>query len=159
MTFYKICYTWSSKNPNSDKNQWHNKWTRMSILMLMNITWSHQLQLYSSSFSSDFTFDKSFDWSALCNLWNVDFCAWPNCRVTKMGNLIWTSGGAGKLIRGSKAESCMRFQINWGAIASIKLESKGRDWIPGTKAKNRCLTKWKRYSQENFVIHILRLNC
>ena len=142
MTFYKICYTWSSKNSNSDKNQWHNS-IRMSILMLMNITWSHQLQLYSSSFSSDFTFDKRFDWSALCNLWNVDFCAWPNCRVTKMGNLIWTSGGAGKLIRASKAASCMRFQINWGAIAhlSIKLESKGRDWIPGTKAKNRCLTK------------------
>ena len=159
MTFYKICYTWYSKYSNSDENQWHNS-IRMSILMLMNITWSHQLQLYSSSFSSDFTFDKRFDWSALCNLWNVDFCAWPNCRVTKMGNLIWTSGGAGKLIRGSKAASCMRFQINWGATASIyQVGIKRTRLNTRNQSKEEMFNQIKRYSQENFGLHILRLSC
>ena len=154
MTFCKICFTWSSKYSNSDKNQWHNS-IRMSFLILMNITWSNQHQLYNSSFSSDFTFDKRFDWSALCNLWNVDFCAWPNCRVTKMGNLIWTSGGAGKLIRGSKAASCMRFQINWGATASIyQVGIKRTRLNTRNQSIEEILNQIKKYSQENFLEYI-----
>ena len=154
MTFCKICFTWSSKYSNSDKNQWHNS-IRMSFLILMNITWSNQHQLYNSSFSSDVTFDKRFDWSALCNLWNVDFCAWPNCRVTKMGNLIWTSGGAGKLIRGSKAASCMRFQINWGATASIyQVGIKRTRLNTRNQSIEEILNQIKKYSQENFLEYI-----
>ena len=77
-----------------------------------------------------------------------------------MGNLIWTSGGAGKLIRGSKAASCMRFQINWGATASIyQVGIKRTRLNTRNQSKEEMFNQIKRYSQEMLGIHILRLIC